>query len=132
MSQPLLEAKGISKSFSHPQKIEILAPFSLSVAKGESIAITGRSGEGKSTLLHILGTLEPPDTGTIAIHGTLVSPSTAPFFRTHSLGFIFQAFHLLEDFSALDNVLMPSRIARKRCASPMARLTRSTAKPSAA
>lgn len=110
----LLEAKEISKSFIHPQKVKILDPLSLSVSEGETIAITGRSGEGKSTLLHILGTLEQPDTGTITIQGTLVTPSSAPFLRTHAIGFVFQAFHLLEDLSTLENVLMPARIARKK------------------
>ena len=109
----ILKARNLSKSFSHPKKFELFSEISLDIAPGEAIAICGRSGEGKTTLLHLLGTLEEPDAGTIEINGSLVTPSTVHRLRNRHLGFIFQAFNLLEDFTALENVLMPARILRE-------------------
>ena len=109
---PLLEAKVLTKSFSEPgNSIEILSGINLSVIAGESLAIIGASGEGKSTLLHILGTLEPPTSGTVSIEDTLVTSANSAFLRSRKLGFVFQHFHLLEEYSVLDNVMMPGRIA---------------------
>ena len=110
----ILEAKEISKSFYDPKEIRVIENVSLSVNKGESVAIHGRSGEGKTTLLHLLGTLESPDSGELLLANQKVTASNAHLMRQRHLGFIFQAFHLLEDFSALDNVLMPACIARNR------------------
>jgi lipoprotein-releasing system ATP-binding protein len=107
-----ISAKNLFKSFKEPQKVQILSDVSLTASQGESIAICGRSGEGKTTLLHILGTLEEPDAGTVEIKGKLFSPSLAAKLRNQHIGFIFQSFNLLEDFTALENVLMPARIAR--------------------
>lgn len=109
----LLEAAGISKSFHHPKSIEILKGISLQVRAGESIAIVGRSGEGKSTLLQILGTLEEPTKGSLFIGGDQVTHSNKAALRNRKIGFVFQSFHLLEDYTALENVLMPARIARQ-------------------
>ncbi len=108
----ILRAKNIRKSFPAPYAVQVLNNVSLEVNSGESIAITGRSGEGKTTLLHILGTLEPFDEGTLWIAGEPVQKSQAPKLRRRHFGFVFQAFNLLEDLSAIDNVLMPARIAR--------------------
>lgn len=108
----ILEAKGITKSFYDPKRIDVLKDVSLSVRAGKSIAICGRSGEGKTTLLHVLGTLEKPDSGQLLIHQTLVTSRNMHDFRRRFIGFIFQSFNLLEDFSAIDNVLMPAKIAR--------------------
>ncbi|HSX27044.1 MAG TPA: ABC transporter ATP-binding protein [Chlamydiales bacterium] len=108
-----LHAKNLFKSFLSPQKVDVLSGVSLSILPGESIAICGRSGEGKTTLLHILGTLEEPDQGTLEICGELATSSNAPRLRNQHIGFIFQSYNLLEDFTALENVLMPSRIARQ-------------------
>lgn len=108
----ILEAKGIHKSFQNPHPIQLLSDVSLEVRRGESIAIVGRSGEGKTTLLHILGTLEPFDIGELWVAGEAVSAARAPKLRSRYFGFVFQAFNLLEDFTAVDNVLMPARIAR--------------------
>lgn len=110
----VLTARNIFKSFHFPQKVEVLSGVSLELSPGESIAICGRSGEGKTTLLHILGSLEEPDSGQIEIAGQPYSSSKNAKLRNHSIGFIFQAFNLLEDFTLLENVLMPARIARKR------------------
>jgi lipoprotein-releasing system ATP-binding protein len=109
----ILSAKNLSKSFFHPKKFELFSELSLEIHSGEAVAILGRSGEGKTTLLHLLGTLEKPDSGAIEIRGSLVTPSNIHSLRSRHLGFIFQAFNLLEDFTALENVLMPARILRK-------------------
>ena len=77
------------------------------------LLFAARSGEGKTTLLHILGTLEEPDSGEILINNQLLTRSNTPNIRNQSLGFIFQSYNLLEDFTTLENVLMPARIARK-------------------
>lgn len=104
----ILSAKRIKKTFRHPEPLEILSDISLDISAGESIAITGRSGEGKTTLLHILGTLEPFDSGSL----TLMNQPATPLLRNKHLGFIFQSYNLLDDFTAIENVLMPARIAR--------------------
>lgn len=109
----ILKAAGIRKSFRSPQKVDVLSGIDFSIGPGESAAITGRSGEGKTTLLHILGTLEAPDSGTIEICGELCTPANAAELRRSRIGFIFQSFNLLEDFTALENVLFPARIARR-------------------
>ena len=109
----LLEAKEISKAFYYPKTVHILKQISLQVRERESVAIVGRSGEGKSTLLQILGTLEDPCQGSLLIEGQKVLPSNRTRLRNEKIGFVFQFFHLLEDYTALENVLMPARIARK-------------------
>lgn len=110
--KPLLIAEKISKSFKAPTPLTVFDQISLTLNRGESVAITGRSGEGKTTLLHILGSLEFPDQGSVQIDGITATPETAPLLRREKVGFIFQSFYLLEDLSAIDNVLLPSRIAR--------------------
>jgi len=104
----ILEAKDLRKSFGDAH---VLRGISLKIGKGESIAIMGASGEGKTTLLHILGTLETHDSGALHILGK--EPINAPLIRSQHFGFIFQSHNLLEDFSVLENILMPIRIARK-------------------
>jgi len=106
---PILVARNLVKAFRYPERVLVLDGVDLEVGAGESVAITGRSGEGKTTLLHILGTLEPFDGGELEIGGK----RAATDIRNRQLGFVFQAFNLLEDFTALDNVLMPARIARE-------------------
>lgn len=113
----LLEAKGIFKSYSHPMMVEILRGVDLQIRGGESVAIVGRSGEGKSTLLQILGTLEESCQGLLSIQGEQVTASNRIRMRNEKIGFVFQSFHLLEDYTALENVLMPARIARQSISS---------------
>ncbi len=106
----ILRAQNLMKSY---PKVKVLSGISLSLSAGESLAICGRSGEGKTTLLHILGTLEEADGGEIEIAGQKLTRSNAPFLRNRKIGFVFQAYNLLEDFTTLENVLMPARIARQ-------------------
>ena len=108
-----LLAKHLFKSFHHPEKVTVLSNISLEVKTGESIAICGRSGSGKTTLLHILGTLEKPDSGDVFINEQKVTAQNGSFLRQHLIGFVFQSYNLLEDFTAIENVLMPARIARE-------------------
>ncbi|NGX27079.1 MAG: Lipoprotein-releasing system ATP-binding protein LolD [Chlamydiae bacterium] len=105
----ILYAEKLHKKF---PGIHILKGISLEVQKGETVAIMGKSGEGKSTLLHLLGTLDTPTSGTLRICGKEPTSSTLSTLRNKHIGFIFQAYHLLEDFTTLDNVLMPLKIGR--------------------
>jgi len=94
--------------------LQILKDVNLSIRKSEIVSIVGASGAGKSTLLHILGTLSRPDSGELLIDGVDVfslSSSKIADFRNQQIGFIFQFHHLLPEFSALENVCIPSWIA---------------------
>ena len=107
-----LALSNVRKHFSRgDQTIEILRGISLTAAVGQSLAVVGPSGSGKSTLLHLLGTLEAPDAGQIAIGGqdpnTLSEPELARFRNEH-IGFVFQQHHLLPQYSALENTLLPT------------------------
>lgn len=108
----LLQAKNLHKTFAGPKPVEILQGVSFDLSFGESLAIIGKSGSGKSTLLHILGTLDTPSSGSVIISGKDAF-SNASKLRRHSLGFVFQSFHLLEDSTLLENILMPAAITRK-------------------
>lgn len=115
MSEILLSCKGIRKWYKKDgATVEVLQGVDLSVKEGEVVAILGASGAGKSTLLHVLGTLEPPSEGEIYFRGqnlsTLSSEKLAQF-RNREIGFVFQFHYLLQEFSALENVLMPALIA---------------------
>jgi lipoprotein-releasing system ATP-binding protein len=109
---PILKAEHLKKTFLRPKRLELFTNISLSIEPGESIAICGRSGDGKTTLLHVFGTLEEPDVGELYISGIKATKQNAHLLRLNHIGFVFQAFNLLEDFTALDNTLMPSRIKR--------------------
>ena len=111
-----LEAKNLHKAFYTPQKLPIIKGIDITVHQGETVAIMGRSGEGKSTLLQILGTLDAPCSGSLSIMGQEVTAFNKSRIRNRNLAFIFQSFHLLEDYSALDNILMPARIGRQETA----------------
>jgi lipoprotein-releasing system ATP-binding protein len=94
--------------------ISVLNGVSINVARGEMVAIVGASGAGKSTLLHVLGALEPPGSGEVKLNGESVAGRTDEALaqlRNRSVGFVFQFHHLLREFSALENVMMPLRIA---------------------
>jgi len=113
----LIVAHGIFKSYAAAAgPVPVLQGLDLQVAEGEMVAITGASGVGKSTLLHVLGTLDRPDSGTLHVAGEDVAAYAEPAlraFRNRTLGFVFQFHHLLPEFSALENVMMPMLIARR-------------------
>ena len=107
----MIKAKGIEKSFG---TLKVLKGIDFSVTKAEVVAIMGASGAGKSTLLQILGTLSAPDTGLLTIDGTDIrslSGDALAEFRNRRLGFVFQFHHLLPEFTALENVMIPAFIA---------------------
>ncbi len=110
----ILEAKNIYKSFRNGErKLSVLSNLSISVDKQETITIMGPSGSGKSTLLHILGTLDKPDSGIVIINQTDISSvreKKLALLRSREIGFIFQFHHLLPEFTAYENVLIPAQI----------------------
>ena len=109
----ILEARNIEKSFGD---LKVLKGVSVGVEKGEVVAIMGASGAGKSTLLEILGTLSTPDKGSLTIEGTSVlalDRKAQAAFRGRNIGFVFQFHHLLPEFSALENIMIPAMIAGK-------------------
>jgi lipoprotein-releasing system ATP-binding protein len=115
MSAILLKATEISKSFHHEGNlISVLDDLDLTVYERDSVAIVGPSGAGKSTLLHLLGALDVPNKGSIVFQGVDINSLSADRranFRNESIGFMFQFHHLLPEFSALENVMMPLLIA---------------------
>lgn len=107
----IIQAENIHKSFG---ALEVLKGVDLQVHKGEILSIVGASGAGKSTLLQILGTLSSADSGNLYIDGCDVSGlsrDTLADFRCHHIGFVFQSHHLLPEFSAEENVMIPAMIA---------------------
>lgn len=109
----VLEAKKIGKTFESPEKINLFQEVDFVLKQGETAAILGPSGVGKSTLLNIFGTLDTPSEGLLKIDGELVSSKNIYSIRNQKIGFIFQSYNLLENYTTLDNVLMPARIARR-------------------
>lgn len=114
----VLEAKGLTKSYqSGKQKIEVLKNIDAAFENGIFYAITGRSGSGKSTFLHILSGLEKPDTGSIMMSGKKLenykSQEMAEFRRRH-MGFVFQQFNLLEEYDVKTNICMPLKLDHKK------------------
>jgi lipoprotein-releasing system ATP-binding protein len=114
---PFIEATALNKRYRvGTQDIHVLRNLDLAVDAGEMLAIVGASGVGKSTLLHLLGGLDRPDSGRIAIQdrelGTMLDDDLVAFRNAH-VGFVFQFHHLLPEFSALENAEMPMRIARR-------------------
>ncbi|HYA34704.1 MAG TPA: ABC transporter ATP-binding protein [Candidatus Binataceae bacterium] len=112
----LIQARDITKTFyDADREIRVLRGLDLIVEPGEEIAIVGQSGVGKSTLLHVLGSLERPTSGKVFFEGEdlfALDDKALADFRNLKLGFVFQFHYLLADFSALENVMMPALIAR--------------------
>jgi ABC-type lipoprotein export system ATPase subunit len=113
---PLVMARALHKSYPVGKRtLEVLRGIDLEVVRGEFLALRGASGAGKSTLLHLLGGLDLPNEGEIRFDGTdlrALSPGALAHWRNRRVGFIFQAYHLLPELSALENVALPARLAR--------------------
>jgi len=111
-----IELRGLAKTFRHNGiQVEVLTEVDLDIRRGETLAVVGASGVGKSTLLHILGTLERPSAGKVIWEGQDVfalDDRSLAAFRNRKVGFVFQFHHLLGEFNALENVMMPALIAR--------------------
>ena len=114
--EPILQVKGVHKHFgSGERRVDVLRGVDLTLSGQESIAVVGASGVGKTTLLHILGTLERPSAGEVIYEGVnvLTFPETQlAAYRNRSIGFVFQFHHLLSEFTALENVMLPPLIGR--------------------
>ena len=114
MGEIILQAKNIDKSFSNGKtKLSVLKNFSFDVEAAQIITIMGQSGSGKTTALNILGTLDQADSGELTINGTQVhdmNETELSTIRNRDIGFVFQFHHLLPEFSAIENILMPTWI----------------------
>ena len=110
----LVEVRGATKVYEHEGKeLEVLKGIDLVIDAGEMVSIVGKSGAGKSTLLHLIGTLDQPTKGAViidALNVTKMSNAQVARLRNESIGFVFQFHHLLPEFSALENVMMPGMI----------------------
>jgi len=117
MNQNALEVSGLRKSYPTPTgPLEVLSGVELSLQPGTLTALLGASGAGKSTLLHCIGSLDRPDAGLVRIGGRDLFAFDGPElarFRSRTLGFVFQFHHLLPEFTALENVMMPGWLARR-------------------
>ena len=118
-SEPVVSIRGLHKKFLHMGRdLAVLNGIDLDIQAGEVLAIVGKSGAGKSTLLHCIGTLDVPSAGTIRLVGqelTGLASAKLAEIRNRTIGFVFQFHHLLPEFNALENVMMPGLIqGRKR------------------
>ena len=122
---PLIRTRDLTKTFvSNGNQVEVLNGVDLEIFPGESLAIVGASGVGKSTLLHIIGTLERPTAGQIFWYNKEIfalNDEQLAAFRNRKIGFVFQFHHLLPEFNALENVMLPGLIARLSKAESMRR-----------
>jgi len=122
---PLVEIRSLSKTYVMPDRsLDVLTNVDLTLGRAEMISLEGQSGVGKSTFLHILGTLDAPTSGTVHFEGrnvfTMPSDELARF-RNATIGFVFQFHHLLPEFTAAENVMMPGLIGRESGADALAR-----------
>jgi ABC-type lipoprotein export system ATPase subunit len=125
MNEPLLSVRALTKSYTMGWRtLDVLRGVNLEVARGEFLALRGASGAGKSTLLHLLGGLDSPNAGEIHFGGqnlAVYSERQLTDFRNRRVGFVFQAYHLLPELDALENVCLPARVARVPAPRAMAR-----------
>jgi lipoprotein-releasing system ATP-binding protein len=116
MSEPFLVTRGLHKSYPVAgQRLHVIRDLEIEVGRGEMVAIVGASGVGKSTLLHVLGGLDRPDAGDVRLGDVdlaHITDDALVAFRNRQVGFVFQFHHLLPEFTAVENVEMPLRIAR--------------------
>jgi len=117
MSEPLLSARGLKKTYVVGKRLlEVLRGVDVEIPRGDFLALRGASGAGKSTLLHLIGGLDVPNAGEIFFDGERLSQfseSRLTHFRNRRVGFVFQAYHLLPELTALENVCLPGRVARR-------------------
>lgn len=117
MSNSVLSCENLVKTYQDGSlHVEVIRQLNLNIQAGESVSISGSSGSGKSTLLHLLGGLDKADSGQVTLMGkslSQLSPKAIGQWRNQHLGFVYQFHHLLPEFSALENVMMPLFIARK-------------------
>lgn len=125
--ETVIECRGVSKTYADGLlKVDVLSSVDFQVAAGEGVGIIGASGSGKSTLLHILGGLDTPSGGEVLIRGQQLSrlnQAELGALRNRHLGFVYQFHHLLPEFSALENVMMPLLVARRPKAEAEAQAT---------
>ena len=116
MTAPLLEIVGLSKAYlTGGHRLEVLHGVSLTIEAGEMVALTGPSGAGKSTFLHLVGALDVPTAGRVVFEGrdlASLDEGERARFRNDSVGFVFQSHHLLPEFTALENTMMPGLVRR--------------------
>lgn len=117
MSAPFLEVSDVSKSyFLNGKRIDVLRNVNVAIGQGELVSLIGASGSGKSTFLHVIGTLDMPATGKMLFKGRSVfemNDGEVAEFRNRSIGFVFQSHYLLPEFTAVENVAMPALILRE-------------------
>lgn len=115
MNEPLLKAQYLVKSYPQGQdRLEVLKSVSMQIHARDAVCIVGQSGSGKSTLLHILGTLDRPDRGELSFEGKdllRLSDEELAHFRNQKMGFVFQFHHLMSEFTAVENIMLPAQIA---------------------
>lgn len=119
----MIKIQGIKKSFG---QLQVLKGIDLEIGKGEVVSIVGPSGAGKTTLLQIIGTLDRPDSGTVAIDGidtSSMSTRKLAEFRNRHIGFVFQFHQLLPEFTAIENIMIPAYIAGRSTKAAKARAT---------
>ncbi|HET8725392.1 MAG TPA: ABC transporter ATP-binding protein [Anaeromyxobacteraceae bacterium] len=113
---PILDVRGLSKAYrTGGRRLEVLQGVTLTIEAGEMVALTGPSGAGKSTFLHLVGALDVPTAGSIAFEGrdlASLDEGERARFRNESVGFVFQSHHLLPEFTALENAMMPGLVRR--------------------
>ncbi len=127
MSDAFLEVRQLYKSyFLNGKRIDVLSDVSLRIERGELVSLVGASGSGKSTFLHVVGTLDAPAAGTMHFLGRSIfelNDAQLADFRNRSIGFVFQTHYLLPEFTAIENVAMPALIARQDKRESMRRAT---------
>ncbi len=114
MNKKIIEARNIVKTYpENGSVLEVLNGVDFSIEKGQTVAVIGESGSGKSTFMHLLGFLDKPDSGEILFYGDKVKEKKLAEFRNKHIGFVFQFHYLLNDFTAVENVAMPMFIKTK-------------------